>query len=160
MKSYCLSILAAALAGALIGILSPSGGISKYLRLAVSCFLLYALLSPLPAILSLALEQESPILPDLPKEDHEEYESILDDALQESSKAYFTQMLTQTLCHELSIDAGDLSCRVVWSEDEDSILPLRVTVILRGSAVWKDPTPIKELVRTLLDCECVVAIDH
>ena len=51
MEGYSLSILAASAVGALIGLLSPSGGVSKYLRLTVSLFLLCALLSPLPSLL-------------------------------------------------------------------------------------------------------------
>ena len=161
MASYCLSIFAAALAGALIGILSPSGGLSKYLRLAVSGFLLCALLSPLPALLSHFQELPDPLLPNAPSTDQEEYESILEGALQENAKTYFTQMLTQTLCRELSVSEGELRCRVLWDESTPgSILPLRVTVILRGSAIWKDPQPIKDMVIELLNCECVVAIEQ
>lgn len=161
MASYCLSIFSAALAGALIGILSPCGGLSKYLRLIISCFLLCTLLWPLPSLLSRFLEDPSTLLPDLPKADPEEYESLWDGALQENAKDYFTQMLTQTLCCELSIEEGNLRCRVLWDEtDPEAILPLRVTVILRGSAIWKDPEPIKDLVKALLNCECAVAIER
>ena len=107
MASYCLSIFSAALAGALIGILSPCGGLSKYLRLIISCFLLCTLLWPLPSLLSRFLEDPSTLLPDLPKADPEEYLmagsiQLLEALVQKGMDALMHGRTTFVIAHRLS----------------------------------------------------------
>lgn len=157
MEGYSLSILAASAVGALIGLLSPSGGVSKYLRLTVSLFLLCALLSPLPSLLKDLANGEFPHLPDR-EEQAEDYRDALDQALDEASKDYFVTMLTRAISEECDLDAETVRCTVLWQESE-KLLPRRVTVILSGGSIWKDPAPIKDYVISLLDCECAVAIE-
>lgn len=158
MEGYCLSILAASVIGAIVGLLSPTGGISKYLRLTVSLFLLCALLSPLPALLEDLVDGGGiSLLPDR-EEEKEEYRESLEQALNDASKEYFISMLTRALREECSLAEGTVRCAVLWQEG-DTLLPRRVTVILSGESIWKDPSPIKDYVHSLLDCECAVAIE-
>ena len=161
MQSYLLTLISTALLVALVGLLAPKGGLSKYIKLLTSLLLLCVLLSPIqkaiPALQAfLNGEWELPAL-DLPNEDS--YKEELDRALEEASTLYFTQMLTQTLQAEFSIDAGDLRCIVQWSAEQEALRPKRVTVILSGRAIWKDPEAIERFVKELLDCDCVCAIE-
>lgn len=162
MKTYILSMLAAALVAAVVGILSPSGeggGISKHMRLLCSLFLLCVLLSPLISVLDALgdLANGSFLSPDVELEEEEDYRDRLEGAMDEATRTYFAQMLTECLCDELSLKAGEVRCHVLWDEEDGT--PKKVTVLLSGSAIWQDPKRICSFVTSLLDCECVCALE-
>ena len=50
-------------------------------------------------------------------------------------------------------------CAVLWEEEDGIAAPARVTVILSGGSIWKDPNAIEATVSALLGCECVTAIE-
>ena len=161
MQSYFLALISTAFLAALVGLLAPGGGLAKYIKLLTSLLLLCVLLSPIqdaiPALQAfLNGEWELPEL-DLPNEDS--YKEELNQALEGASTLYFTQMLTQTLQAEFAIDAEDLRCDVRWSTENEALRPTRVTVILSGRAIWKDPEAIERFVKELLECDCVCAIE-
>lgn len=158
MQGYALSILAASLVGIVISLLSPEGATAKYLRLTVSLVLLCALLSPLPSVLGDLLADGG--LSYLPEDaSPEDYEEEFDEALSSASKDYFSRLLSKSICEELSLPEGTVRCAILWA-DGDELSPVRVTVILSGSSIWKDPAPIKAFVKDLLSCECTVAIER
>lgn len=161
MQSYLLTLLSAAMITAVIGLLSPKGGLSKHVKLLTSLFLLCVLLHPIGTFLtSLRAFLNGEIeLPDLSIPNEDTYQEQLHEALESASTVYFTQMLTQMLQEEFSIDAGDLRCEVRWTTEQGSLKPERVTVILSGRAIWKDPEAIEALVSERLGCECVSAIE-
>ncbi len=90
-------------------------------------------------------------------EDH--YSEELQNALDNASRQYFEGMLTQTLCEQFEIAEDDIRTHVEWSGDGDNLRPKKVTVILSGKAIWKNPAKIEEYVSSLLDCDCVSAIE-
>lgn len=160
MKEYFLSLFLAAILIALVGILSPgkpSGGIGKHLRLLSSLFLLCVLLSPITAAMDGIRDwlNSDGVLPDLGDTEENGYGELASDVLDEASREYFSQMLAHTLSEEFSISPGDLRCQVEW----DNARPSRVTVLLSGAAIWRDPVPLQNAVQTLLGCPCDVAID-
>ena len=164
MTAYFIAVITAALVTALVGILSPNGekgGIAKHMKLLVSLFLLCILISPLQDVIAeLGKWTDGSVsLPDVdaPLEDH--YRQEMEEAIENASDTYFTQMLTQVLEAEFSIKTGEIRCRVDWKHQDGKQLPSRVTVILSGSAIWKDPQAIEDFVRDLLGCECVSAIE-
>ena len=164
MKEYFLSLFLAAILIALVGILSPgkpSGGIGKHLRLLSSLFLLCVLLSPVTAAMDGIRDwlNSDGTLPDLGDTEENGYGELASNALDEASREYFSQMLAHTLSEEFSISPNDLRCRVEWELTEGNARPTRVTVLLSGSAVWRDPAPLQNAVQTLLGCPCDVAID-
>ena len=163
MKEYLLSIIASALFAAMIGILSPAGngkGISAHLRLACSLFLLCILLSPLKNALSDAKEwinggfEEA--LP--PAAEKEEYTQMMEDAMNATSKTYLSELLIHRLENEFSIPSGEIRCVIQW-ESANGARPVRVSIILSGNAIWRDPKDIEAYVENLLGCECVSAIE-
>jgi hypothetical protein len=83
----------------------------------------------------------------------------LQDALDNASRDYFEGMLTQTLCNEFNIVEDELRVRVEWSGEGENLRPKKVTVILSGKAIWKNPAKIEEYVSSLLGCACVSAIE-
>ena len=161
IKAYIISIFATALLITVVDILAPTGGgLSKHFKLVTSLVFVCILISP---TLSLAekltdfangdwqFEIEGDV------EDH--YAKKLQNALDEASKDYFSDMLKQTLCQEFEIGEDDLRVRVEWNSEGESLRPDMVTVILSGAAIWKNPAKIEEYVSSLLGCDCVRAIE-
>ena len=157
MKTYLLSLFGASITVILAEIIVPERA-SKFFRLVTSLFLVCVLIAPLPravkAIQALTDElltraEEDPLLGS--------YDSEMQDALDGASRTYFVQMLTATVSERFGIKSGELTCSVTW-DGEDELCVKRVTLILSGSAIWKDPAPMEEFVSGLLGCECVSAI--
>ena len=164
METYLLSLLTAACMSALIGILTPDGtggGIARHMRLLISLVLLCLLIAPIRDALSFFKDFASGDLtpPHTDVTDKSDYQTQMEDALNSSSKLYFIQLLTEMLENGFSIENGDVRCAVRWSESTETLSPTRITVILSGRAIWKDPAPIEDFVTSLLGCECVTAIE-
>ena len=161
IKTYLLSIFATALLITVVDILAPSGsGLSKYLKLTTSLVLVCILIAP---TVSLAQRLKELTNGDwsfsIDGEIENSYSAELQNALDNASFAYFEGMLKQTLCEEFAIAEDDLRLRVDWSENGETVRPKKVTVILSGKAIWKDPAKIEGYVTSLLDCDCVSAIE-
>jgi len=161
IKAYMLSIFATALLITVVDILSPSGGgLSKHLKLVTALVFVCILISPTllfaQNILNFANgDWEFGLEEDV--KDH--YSSELQDALDDASRDYFEGMLKQTLCEQFAIAEDDLRVRVDWIGTGEDLRPERVTVILSGKAIWKNPAKIEEYVSSLLGCDCVSAIE-
>ena len=160
IKTYLLSIFATALLITVVDILAPGGGLSKHLKLVTSLVFVCILISP-----SLAFAER---LKDFANGDwelaiegdmEEHYSSELQNALDDASKEYFENMLELTLCKEFDIAEDNLRVAVEWIGDAENLRPKKVTVILSGKAIWKNPAKIEEYVTSLLGCTCVSAIE-
>ena len=163
LKAYILSVFVTALLITVVDILAPASmgtGLSKHLKLVTSLVFVCILISPTVSLADRIREiadgdWEMGIEGDI--EDH--YSSQLQDALDDASKEYFEEMLKQTLCEQFEINEDDLRVGVVWVGEGENLRPQRVTVILSGKAIWKNPAKIEEYVSSLLDCDCVSAIE-
>ena len=158
MQTYLLSLLGGALAAALVGILAPEGA-SRHIRLVSSLFLICVLVAPLPK----AIGSVSSWFEELEEaadagESGGDYAAQLEAAMESASRSYFAQSLTQMLEQRFSIPAGEIRCTVRWQQGEE-LRPERVTLVLSGSAIWKNPAEMEEFVTGLLGCECVTAIE-
>ena len=162
ITAYILSLIATVFVATLVGILAPSGdgGLARHLRLLTSLVLICVLISP---ALSLAEGVRDLLDGNFSFEGDagvdEDYSSALEESMNETSKHYFVQMLTQTLAERFSIAEDDIRCRVEWETEGEHLRPTRVTVVLSGSAIWKNPAEIEKYVTSLLGCECVSAIE-
>lgn len=164
MKDYLLTLVAASLIAAFVGILTPDGergGLSKHMKLLTSLFLICVLIAPVGgAVEGLKSFLDGGLsLPSLDTDAEDNYREELDAVLDDASAQYFADMLTQTVESQFSIATGDVACRVAWTREDGRLTPARVTVILSGKAIWQDPKPITDYVSALLGCECTVAID-
>ena len=163
IKTYILSIFATALLITVVDILTPSGtggGLSKHLKLVTSLVFVCVLISPTVSLVQRLGEfangnWEFDMEGDI--EDH--YSSQLQDALDNASREYFEGMLVQTLCEEFEILEDDIRIHVEWEGKNENLRPQKVTVVLSGKAIWKNPTKIEEYVSSLLNCDCVTAIE-
>ena len=163
MTEYLISLLAAAPVMAIIGILSPEGvrsGLSKHLRLVAALVWICILIAPVSGLVTEWKEwQNGDFSFDTEQETENDYQAILDEALDNHSTAYFCDMLTQTLEEHFSITKGDMRCHVAWNRGNDAMRPERVTLFLSGNAVWKSPKEMEAYVTDLLGCECITVIE-
>ena len=163
IKTYLLSIFATALLITVVDILAPSSvgsGLSKYLKLVLSFVFVCVLISPTVSFAEHLLEFANGNWEFGVEEDIEnQYATELQNALDDASKDYFEGMLNQTLCKEFEIADGDLRTHVEWSGDGENLRPKKVTLILSGKAIWKDAGKMEAYVTSLLECDCVSAIE-
>ena len=159
MQTYLLSLLGGALAAALVGILAPEGA-SRHIRLVSSLFLICVLVAPLPKAIGSVSSwfEELEEAADAGESGGGDYAAQLEAAMESASRSYFAQSLTQMLEQRFSIPAGEIRCTVRWQQGEE-LRPERVTLVLSGSAIWKNPAEMEEFVTGLLGCECVTAIE-
>ena len=108
MKAYLLTLIGVALALSLVSILSPTGergGIAKHVGLLVSLVLICTLLAPIRGLIENlpALLDPDWIHQEENSSAHDGYREEMEQALNNASTAYFSDMLTQALCAEFSI---------------------------------------------------------
>ncbi len=163
IKAYIISIFATALLITVVDILAPSGansGLSRHLKLVTSLVFVCILISPTVSLVEHIREFASGNWElDIEGDMQDHYSSQLQDALDDASKEYFEGMLEQTLCEQFEILEDDIRVRVDWVGEGENLRPEKVTVILSGKAIWKNPAKIEEYVSSLLDCDCVSAIE-
>ena len=158
MKEYLLSLLIVSLAITLARLLSPNAAAS-HVKLICSLIFICVLASPIPQFLKQLPELSAEILDITDQTDTKDnYENIASDALENASKTYLAQALTSLLEERFSIPSGEVRCMILWGSDEEA-KPQKVTVILSGSAIWKNPDQIEAMVTELLGCPCVTAIE-
>ena len=162
IKAYLLSIFATALLITVVDILAPAnaGGVSKHLKLVLSLVFVCVLISPTLTLAEGLLafsngDWELEIEGDL--ENH--YSQELQNALDDASKDYFEDMLTLTICQEFNVSEDTLRLHVEWDGEGENLRPHKVTLILSGSAIWKNPAKMEEYVSSLLGCDCMSAIE-
>lgn len=164
MKEYIVSLFAAALVAALIGVLSPEGeggGISKHMRLLTALFLLCVIVAPIGGLIG-TLEgvlDGTESLPGVEGDAEEGYREELENALSSAAKPYFANLLIEAVKKEFSIPDGEVRCAIRWRDGEGSATPERISIILSGSSIWRDPSEIEKFVRERVGCECVTAIE-
>ncbi|MDY3863243.1 MAG: hypothetical protein SOZ51_03980 [Eubacteriales bacterium] len=154
MTAYFLTLFGAALAVALVDLLVPERG-RKTVRLISALFLLCVLSAPLPRAFRAVRDYT---LPDAADDAREEYSRRLEEAMQSASRTYFAKTLCDLICEQFSLPEETVRCAVEWKTGEPAT-PERITVILSGGAIWKDPEKLEAFVRDLIGCDCVTAIE-
>ena len=166
MTSYLTTLLSTAVIVTLISILTPDGeksGISKHMGWLSALCIVCILIAPLDGLLeTLRSDPDGEITfpwEESPESDKEDLRQELQDSLDQTGCAYFTDMLTQTLEETFAIETGELRCIPHWVREGDKLRPEKITVVLSGSAIWKDAGAIEKFVTSLLGCPCVTAIE-
>ena len=162
MKDYLLSLLVVSMILSVVGILAPKGtggGLAGHIRLVAALVWICVLIAPLPTVIAELRDVWSNGFIEIQTQDAPDYQIQTDQILDEASKAYFCDMLTQALEDRFSLMPGSLRCHVVWNETSDGIRPGKVTLLLSGDAVWQSPKQLEEFVTELIGCECISAIE-
>ncbi|MBQ9760208.1 MAG: stage III sporulation protein AF [Clostridia bacterium] len=161
MTTYIISLLSASLAITLLTVIAPESGIGKHVRLITALFLICVIIAPIGGLLGglRDLANGSFTLPELTPPQSEDAEEELQKVLDHASKDYFLQSLEQMIVSKLGVKQGDIRCTAIWNDTDEGTVPTRITVLLSGSAIWKDPEMIEFFVSDLLSCDCVTAIE-
>lgn len=165
MSSYLYAMFLLCLALSLGELLRPGKEgepLGKAWKVLCSLLLLSTLVFPLrsllPTLRQWADGEGGSLLPESPSVESPVLSP--EEALNEASKAYFLQLLTQNLEQEFSISPGQIRCTVEWTADANGAPhPARVILLLSGNAIWKDPHAMEAYVSSLLNCECQSAIE-
>ena len=160
MNTYFLSLLGAALIAALIGLFAPDGtsaSLGKTLRLLTILVLFCVIAAPLPELIA-NWKALSFLSPEAAEQTYD-FELRSKTSLDAASRAYFVRALTSHLEEKFGIAQGEIACAVTWEETDGEAKPASVTLILSGSAKWKNPHEMENYVSELLGCPCNSAID-
>lgn len=156
METFWILFVSGILVSILSLLLSDGKKPNGAFRFLCSLFLIFVLLSPLSSLLS-SLSSLPDFLEDgsevLEKRYREEASGYADQA----SREWTASALSSLLERDFSIPSGELRVVMEWTEGGRS--PSRVVLILSGSAKWKNPAPMEDYVRNLLNCECVSAVE-
>ena len=154
MTAYLLTLFGSALAVALVDLLVPERG-RKTVRLISALFLLCVLSAPLPRAFRAIRDYT---IPDAAQDAREEYTQKMKHAMESASRTYFARTLTELIGEQFALAEGSVRCEIEWEADNETV-PKKITVILSGSAIWRDPEKIESFVEDLIGCECVTAIE-
>lgn len=151
MGGYLYTLAAASVLISLICALTPSSA-AQHVKLLCSLCVICLLCAPLGEAIRAVKEGELALPPEWTEPPAEESEQD-GNRVAESLLAGQLQDLLQK---EFALDPGECSIYAEWS---DAGRVTRVTLVLSGKAIWRDPDPIKEYVQELLGCPCVVVLD-
>ena len=156
MKEYIISIVAVALLGALISLISPDGeggGILRNVKAVIGVCIVVVCIGPFLSFISSLTELKAELL--LPPQSQQEYDYTFDSAYGAAEISSLKDGIKAILKDKFDIE--DTECRITVSISEGRRLE-RVFVTLYGSAIWKDTGEIEDYLGKLFGCEIVTAI--
>ena len=166
MNGYIYSIVCIAAAGGIVCILSPSSGIKKHLRLVCALCLLCVMISPVSNFLNSIRdffdgEGSELFETDENGELRDTYESIYNKYLEGGYSDNVGEAVKDILYENLGVSKENCRVSVQFADKNgDGVRePTKITVILSGKEVLRDPSTVKELVSNVFECDCVCAID-
>ena len=167
MNGYIYSIVCIAAAGGIVSIISPSSGIKKHLKLVCALCLLCVMIAPISNFISGMrdfFESDSSEFfgtSDIESELRDKYESIYDKYLEGGYGDSVGEAVKAILYEEKGVAKENCRVSVQFADNDGDGArePSKITVILSGKDVFRDPEDIKELVSEIFECECVCAID-
>lgn len=151
MGGYLYTLAAASVLISLICALAPSSA-AQHVKLLCSLCVICLLCAPLGEAICAVKEGELALPPEwteLPAEESEQDRNQVAESL-------LAGQLQDLLQKEFALDPGECSIYAEWS---DAGKVTRVTLVLSGKAIWRNPDPIKAYVQGLMGCPCVVVLD-
>lgn len=169
MNGYIYSIVCIAAAVGIVCVIAPDGtksGIKKHLKLVCSLCLLCVLISPVASFINnvrnFLSDGRDAIMDGLNRDELQgSYESIYDKYFEGNYGENVGQAVKRSLSERFGIPESECRVNVGFADNNgDGVKePSKVTVILGGRSVLRDPKEIKSFVSELLGCECVCAVD-
>lgn len=157
MREYLMSIITAALIVGLVGALVPEGGdLHRYVTFAGSLCVLILLISPITRVLGFVGELTDGGI-DLPLENStEQYEEQFLQYITSLGNESIATELAGMICERFDIAEQECHVKVDTYEAQGEMAIGRVTVILSGKAIFRDPYEIEQYITDLIGCECAV----
>ncbi len=151
MKNELIPFLSGVLGVGIVSCLFPNRKtISGVLKLLTALLILGAVITPLQSLLNtFSFQTADDWLQNY--ENTQSYESEWNESLLNATGEYLEKTLCTYLQNQYGINEGELRCSVEMSEDGQVN---KISLILSGKAMWKDPTPMEKEVTELFDCPC------
>ncbi|MBE6694314.1 MAG: hypothetical protein E7589_06090 [Ruminococcaceae bacterium] len=158
INKYIYSLILTALIAVIVELVSPAddgGGLGKHVNLICGLCIAVALLNPLKEgaqwLLELARDGIDGVVEtsEMPSVEH------YGDAFAEQVYTVSESEIKRLLCKQFDISENDIEIRCDFDE---RYLLVRITVLLSGKAVFKDPHKITDYLSGAIGCEAVVAI--
>ena len=151
MGGYLYTLAAASVLISLICALAPSSA-AQHVKLLCSLCVICLLCAPLGEAIRAVKEGELALPPEWTEPPAEESEQDRNQA----AESLLAGQLQDLLQKEFALDPGECSIYAEWS---DAGKVTKITLVLSGKAIWRDPDPIKAYVQGLMGCPCVVVLD-
>ena len=159
MKAYILSVIGASLVAAVITLFTPDGkggGIGKHVKLITSLALLAVIINPFLDFVKNLSATDFDSLKDKiidSADPQDTYEKIFYESLSEMSASELEGELEKLISEKFGIKSENLSVNAEYSMDENTVCFKRITVILSGVAIFKDPYVIEAYVKDITGIE-------
>ena len=162
MTGYISGIIGVSILVGIIDIICPDGGgFKKYLRLVSGLVVAVMILSPMGSFLSYFSTSFWGELDGMIYEEslREEYQDKLYESLESASRESIEENIEKILYERFNIEQGNADASAVLERGDGDIKVKKLTLTLRGVAIFKDPYEIEEYFASLLHCECVTVIE-
>ena len=165
MRTYIFSVVCVAALGGCVITLAPEGirsGIKKHIKLISSLCLLCVMISPMSELLTSLGEIGDSVASDDDREELQSmYESIYNGEMDKENGEGIGAAVKEKLYERFDIPGGESRVEVSFRDlDGDGFRePTRITVILSGGSVFRDPRKIEDYLSELFGAECVCAIE-
>ena len=163
MSGYVYSIVCIAAAGGIVCVVSPDSGIKKHLKLVCALCLLCVMIAPTSNFINSLRDvfdiDGTGLLGESDGEVRDAYESIYNRYLEGGYSDNIGEAVKDVLYEKMGVSKENCRMLVQLSE-KDGVREIRkITVILSGANVFKDPDQIKNTVFETFGCECECAIE-
>ncbi len=166
MSGYVYSIVCIAAAGGIVCIISPDSAIKKHLKLVCALCLLCVMIAPISNFINNIRDffdtDGSQIFGETDEGVRDTYESIYDRYLEGGYSDNIGETVKDILYEKTGISKENCRVNVQFSDKNgDGVRePSKITVILSGSDIFRDPEQINALIAGIFGCECECAIDQ
>ena len=159
MKEYLMTLSGVMILSTLISTVCAEGNLKKYVRLLCSLCLLCALISPLFRLLSEGEFDPVTLWEDAVEGEESDYDDIYHQALIENQVSYAEKLMKKQLSEEFELGEGTFDVRMETVSENGTAHVECVTLVLRDSAIFADPTKLAEYINETQKCECIVIYD-
>ncbi len=159
MREYLMSVIGAALLVGVIGMMVPTSageGLKRYVGLLGSLCVLCILIAPAAEVLEALSGLSRGRLPEWLEKSGEEYSQKYSDFLLSVGKENIEEGIVALLGEQFGIPESEVSVTAEVRERDRELEVVRVTVVLTGRSVLRDPYAIEAYISSLLGCECIV----
>lgn len=161
MKEYVLSMVVVCIICIIVKEISPDsntikGHINLVCGLCIICVLAYPVCSLVQSISN--FDFSSVVTPDRENDKNDEYESIFNNYLCNMQIESIKSEIQQRVANTCNLRNEDVVIYLYTENENGKLCIKRVTVCLFGHAIWADSNKIKETVKSLCDCDVVVAV--
>ena len=165
MRGYLYTVVCMAALSGVVLLVAPDGvksGLKKHIRLICSICMLCIMISPISRVVD-GIKNIGDMIIEPDKEDglHSAYESMYEEKNEENFSEVLEDAVKEELKNALSISANECRTIIEFSDvDDDGFRePVKITVVLSGTAIFKNPRNVESIIFGKFGCDCVCAIE-